>query len=197
MNSTVKRIKSAYEIAMEKAQEISSDADQTELAVREEVKPLLSQFYNNQLEPDDLWEKLQDKGEDFLRETQLLILDSLGLRTTEEDMTKRKEALLAVESLKEDGQSSSVENLFKKLQQIQEKHKNDRERLEQQLENEMNNNQQMQLKQTQTKDGQTMMKMEPGLDQETRQKYSQAISETETKYSKQFSWLIEDWKNKL
>lgn len=192
------RIKSAYEIAMEKAEEISEDVsvDEDLLSIREEIKPILSKFYNGELDADQLWQEFEDKEEIFLREAQSMILDSLGLRTTEDNFADRKNAILALESLKKEGQTSQIERALNKINKLQKRYSSDRDRIEQQLEQEMNNSE-MQMKQVQTDDGRTVMKMEPGMDRETQQKFKKAISQTESQYSEQFSHLIEDIKNQL
>ncbi|MFW6278820.1 MAG: hypothetical protein ACOC2G_01390 [Bacillota bacterium] len=192
------RIKSAYEIAMEKAEEISEDVsvDEDLLSIREEIKPILSKFYNGELDADQLWQEFENKEEIFLREAQSMILDSLGLRTTEDNFADRKNAILALESLKKEGQTSQIERALNKINKLQKRYSSDRDRIEQQLEQEMNNSE-MQMKQVQTDDGRTVMKMEPGMDRETQQKFKKAISQTESQYSEQFSHLIEDIKNQL
>ena len=189
------RIKSAYEIAMEKAEEISKETsiDEDRLERREELKPLLAQFYNEEIDVDQLWKKLQDRDKSLLVEAQVMVLESLGLRTSEEEFKKRKKVILGIEQLKGDGQTSRIENSLTKLRQLQQRYSNDRNRIEEQLEREMNNSE-MQLKQVQTDDGRTVMKMEPGVDRETQQKYKKAISQTEAQYSERFNMLIQDIK---
>ncbi len=195
----LKEIKSSYEIAMEKANEITEEVSPEEdtMEIREEIKPVLSRFYKNKIDADQLWEEFNGKNDKFLREAQKMILESLGLRTITEEYEKRKNGLLALESLKENSQSAPLERALKRIKKIQQKHQNDREQLEKQLENHLENNSQMQMKPIQTEDGRTVMKLEAGLDKETQERFNKAISETEAKYSKQFSWFIEDIKQKL
>ena len=193
------RIKSAYEIAMEKADEISEKAspeEEARLEIRDEVKPLLAQFYQDDLDSEGLWEELEDKDQKYLVEAQSLILDSFGLRTTEEEFKKRKEALLGIESLKAKSNSSGIEQTLNRIQQLQSQHQQQRERLEDQLQQQTENSQ-MQMKPVQTKDGRTVMKMESGVDQETKQKFNQAISELEGKSSNKFNMLIQELKQKI
>ena len=51
------RIKSAHEIAMEKAEEISentSPEEEARLEIRDELKPILSKFYNGDIDEEKL-----------------------------------------------------------------------------------------------------------------------------------------------
>ena len=192
------KIKSAYEIAMEKADKISEKAspeEETRLEIREEVKPLLTKFYQDDLDAEGLWEELEDKNEQFLVEAQSLILDSFGLRTTDEEYNKRKGAILGIESLKNKSNSSGIEQTLNRIKKLQSQHQQQRERLENQLKQQTENSQ-MQMKPVQTKDGRTVMKMDSGVDQETKQKFNQAISELENKSSNKFNMLIQELKEK-
>lgn len=193
------KIKSAYEIAMEKADEISKKASPEEerrLEIREEVKPVLTDFYQNEIDVEGLWRELENKDQKYLEEAQLLILDSFGLRTTEEEFKKRKEALLGIESLKERSRSSAIEQTLNSLRQLQDQHQQQRENLENQLQQQAQNSD-MQMKPVQTEDGRTVMKLQSGVDQETRQKYNKAISELEGQSSERFNIFIEELKDKI
>lgn len=194
-----KKIKSAYEIAMRKAEEISektSSEEGSRLEIREELKPILADFYQDELNAEGLWRELENKDQEYLEEAQLLIIDSFGLRTSEEEFRKRKEALLGIESLKEKSLSSRIEQTLNKINSLQQKHQQQRENLENQLQQQAENSQ-MQMKPVKTEDGRTVMKLESGVDKETRQRYNKAVSELEEKSSKRFSWLIEDLKEKI
>ncbi len=195
---TVDKMKSAYEIAMEKAEEISKDVEgaQDRLSMRDEIKPILSQYYRDDIDADGLWQEFKERDQKLLKEAQKMILEALGLRTNERDLEKKKEAVLALESLKNNGKSTQIERSFQKIQKLQERHTKDREKIQEQLERELNNSE-MQMKQVETEDGQQVMKMEPGLDRETQQKFQKAISQTEAQYSEQFDQFIEELKNQL
>ncbi|MFW6269871.1 MAG: hypothetical protein ACOC4G_07290, partial [Bacillota bacterium] len=142
------KIKSSYEIAMQKAKEISkntSSEEESRLEIRDELKSILADFYQEELDAEGLWVELEDKDEDYLIEAQLLIIESFGLRTTEKDFNKRKEALLGIESLKNKSHSSRIEQTLNKINQLQQQHQQQRENLENQLQQEAENSQ-MQMK---------------------------------------------------
>ena len=195
---TLEKIKSAYEIAMEKAQKITENTSEGDyLEVREEIKPVLAKFYREDIDAEGLWQELKGKDEVYIRESQIMITDSLGLRTAEAEFKKRKEGILALESLKKNPRSSAIEQFLTKVRKLQKKHSLERERIEQQLEREMENNSQMQMKPVQTEDGRTVMKLEAGIDKETRDRFNKAISEMEARSSKQFGWLLENIKQNV
>ena len=194
------RIKSSYEIAMEKANKISqetSEEEEKKLDIRNELKPILAEYYRDELDPEGLWQELEDYEDDHLVEAQKMIVGSLGLRTSDEEYRKRKKALLAIESLKSSKNTSGIERTLGKIRKLQERYKNEREKLENQLKRETEQRSEMQMKPVQTEDGRTVMKLESGIDQETKQKYNQAISNLENRSDKQFSQLINELRNKI
>ena len=99
----MKRLKTAYEIALERANSLDSEqsAEEKALFQREKLRPLLADFYRAKIGPEQLWEELQKKDEPELYEqAQLLLLESIGLQTSADELQRRKEAILAVESLR-------------------------------------------------------------------------------------------------
>ena len=193
------RIKSAHEIAMEKAEEISentSPEEEARLEIRDELKPILSKFYNGDIDAEGLWQKLEDEDEDYLIQAQEMIIESFGLRTDEDEFDSRKEAILALESLKSN-QATGIEQVIEKIKNHKQKHEQERERLEEQLQQETERNSKMQMKPVQTDDGRTVMKLESGVKKKKKKKYKNALSQLEEKSNKRFNWLIKELKNKV
>lgn len=195
----MKRIKSAYEIALEKADKIGEEASQPErMEKRETLKPLLARYFKDKLNTEELWQKLKEEEEtELYQEAQLLLIDSFGLRNTEEDFKKRKEALLAIESLKEEQNSSFLEQILARLGKVIEKYQAERESMEKRLQQEAEQNSQVNMRPVQTENGQTVMKLEPSIDKQTRQRFSKMVAQLEEKSARQFSGLIEKLKQQV
>jgi len=194
------KIKSSYEIAMEKADQISkntSEEDKIKFELRNELKPLFAKYYKDKISVEELWEELEDEDEDYLIEAQLMIIESLGLRSSQDEYRNRKKAILAIESLKNSQNTSGIEQTLGNVRQLQQQYNNERERLENQLQKEAEKNTEMQMKPVQTEDGRTVMKLDAGLDQETKKKYNQAISNLESQSDQRFNNLIEELKEKV
>ncbi len=194
------KIKSSYEIAMEKADQISkntSEEDKIKFEIRNELKPLFAKYYKDKISVEELWEELEDEDEDYLIEAQLMIIESLGLRSSQDEYRNRKKAILAIESLKNSQNTSGIEQTLGNVRQLQQQYNNERERLENQLQKEAEKNTEMQMKPVQTEDGRTVMKLDAGLDQETKKKYNQAISNLESQSDQRFNNLIEELKAKV
>lgn len=196
------KIKSSYEIAMERAKKLSEEDEMSEeesrdIEMKEELKPLMSKYFKEEIDAEELWEELKDKGDDYLAKAQELIIESLGLRSSDEIFEKRKEGILAIENLKNDPNSSIIEQILSKLNQVENQYQQKREQMEEQFKERMEQQAEMQMKPVQTEDGKTVMKLDSGVDRETQQQMKQQIAQLEEQSEQMFTSLVEDLKNNL
>lgn len=186
------KMKSAYEIAMEKAAQIDKEADGGSMEKKEKLKPLLSRYYRDKIDCEELWQELKDEAdEEMFRQAQEMLIESLGLRNTEEQFARRKEAIQAIESLKQEQNNSVLAQFLDKIDNLQQQYKKEKEQLQAQIEQQLDQNSQMQMKPVKAKDGRTVMKLQSGVDQETRQKIKKARGQLEDNYNKRFTMLVE------
>lgn len=196
------KIKSSYEIAMERAKKLSEEDEMSgkesrDIEMKEELKPLMSKYFREEIDAEELWEELKDKGDDYLAKAQELIIESLGLRSSDEIFEKRKEGILAIENLKNDPNSSIIEQILSKLNQVENQYQQKREQMEEQFKERMEQQAEMQMKPVQTEDGKTVMKLDSGVDRETQQQMKQQIAQLEEQSEQMFTSLVEDLKNNL
>ncbi|MFW5986229.1 MAG: hypothetical protein ACOCQH_02595 [Halanaerobiales bacterium] len=183
----MKKIKSAYEIAMEKTQDMDVEPS---VAREDEVRPILSDFFKGEIDAEELWQEFQEYDEELIGTAQGMLIDSLGLRSEEEQFKRRKEGIMALETLKSEQDNSRLEQYLNRVQKMQKKYRDEREQLEKRIKQQVEQNSRMQMKPVQTEDGRTVMQLESGVDGETRQKFNNMISQLEENYSRQFSTLI-------
>ncbi len=190
----MEEIKSAYEIAMERAEEITKEADGKQSKISK-LKPLLARFFKGKVDADSLWGELKEEEDpDLPGEAQEMLIESLGLRTIPENFKRRREAILGLESLKSEQNSSMIEQLLQKAKQLQQNYESEREQLEERIKSELERNSQMQMKPVQTEDGQTVMQLESGVDNQTQKRFNKMLSDFEENYSRNFSALINKMK---
>ncbi|QTL99656.1 hypothetical protein GM661_17700 [Iocasia frigidifontis] len=195
----MRKMKSAFEIAMEKAEAIGDELTaEEELRIkRDKIKPLLSDFYKEKISPEDLWERLKDEDDgDLLREAQVLLIESIGLKTADYQIKRRKEGILAIESLKEGRNSSLLEQGFEQVFNLKERYNAERERMNNIIEEQMENAQ-MTMKPVKTSDGRTVMKMEPAIDEETQQGFKEKLNELEMQSKQLLNQIADNIKEKL
>jgi|SRR5690554_4879502 hypothetical protein len=195
----MKRLKTAYEIALERANSLDSEqsAEEKALFQREKLRPLLADFYRAKIGPEQLWEELQKKDEPELYEqAQLLLLESIGLQTSADELQRRKEAILAVESLRGGANSSLIERIIEEIVEVQE---NYRQRLDEyrNFYEKALKNARMSLKPVRTSDGRVVMQVQRNLDGLTEEKLEKALQELEQQSSQVINRLLAELKENL
>lgn len=195
----MKRLKTAYEIALERANSLDSEqsAEEKALFQREKLRPLLADFYRAKIGPEQLWEELQKKDEPELYEqAQLLLLESIGLQTSADELQRRKEAILAVESLRGGANSSLIERIIEEIVEVQE---NYRQRLDEyrNFYEKALKNARMSLKPVRTSDGRVVMQVQRNLDGLTEEKLEKALQELEQQSNQVINRLLVELKENL
>ena len=126
-----------------------------------------------------------------------MIIESLGLRTSDEIFSKRKEGILAIENLKNTPNSSVIEQILDKMNEVEKRHQEKREQMEEQFKERMEQQAEMQMKPVQTEDGKTVMKLDSGVDREAQKQMKQQLSQLEEQSEQMFNSLVEDLKSNL
>jgi len=193
-------MKSAYEKAMERADEVyGAEADDVNsLEIRENLKEIMAPFFKEEMDAEALWHELEDKGEAYLKEAQLMLIESIGLRNSSEQIKRRKEAVVAVESLKESGNSTFFEKQFTQAQSLQQQYQTQKKQLDEQVKQHLEQAQSqgqgqnpLAAAQNRNADGQN------GMNAQMRQQLAQKVSEFQEGYNKRFKQLIEKMKAEI
>lgn len=192
-------MKSAYEIAMERADKIygTDDKNVNSLEIREELKEIMAPFFKEEMNAEGLWHELKGKEESYLNEAQLMLIESIGLRNSSEQIKRRKEAVAAVESLKESGNSTFFEKQFTQAQSLQQQYQTQKKQLDQQVK--------QHLEQAQGQQGQNPLaaaqngngEAQNGMNAQMKQQLAQKVSEFQEGYNKRFNQLIEKMKAEI
>jgi len=102
-----------------------------------ELDSLLSEYFTGKLSPEDLWKRLkalQDRsGKSITKEAQLKLLDTLRLQMNQVDFEQRRNAILAVETVKDKGDYSNLELVLTSLETLRQKYTQIKEQAYQQL----------------------------------------------------------------
>ncbi len=195
----MKRLKTAYEIALERAKSLDGDLSKEEksLFLREKLKPLLADFYRSKIGPEDLWQELKkEEDQDLCREAQLMLLRSMGLQTTAEDLQRRKEGILAVESLLGGEKSSLIEQVIEEIREVQENYRSRLEDYRKFYEKALKNAG-MKMNPVRTRDGQVVMQLQRELDGLTEERLEKSLQELEKQSSQKISDLVKELEETL
>ncbi len=180
------RIKSAYEIAMERAEQMEAEGDAANLERQEEIKPVLGKFFQGKIDADELWQEFKDKEESWLQEAQRLMIDSLGLNSNLAEVNLRKEGLLALENLKDSPEVSALERIMTEVENLVDKYEQEQERLKERLERMIRNNTSREMRPMQTEDGNTVMQMVESMDEDTKRQVIKSRQQLEKKFQQQW-----------
>lgn len=190
-------MKSAYEIAMERADEVY-DADENDinsLEIREELKEIMAPFFKKETDAEGLWEKLKKKEKPVLKEAQLMLIESIGLRNSSQQIERRKEAVIAVESLKESGKSGFFEKQFTQAQSLQQQYQTQKKQLDEQVQQHLEQAQGQQNPLAAAQSGQS--DSQNGMNAQMRQQLAQKVSEFQESYNQRFNQLLEKMKAEI
>jgi len=196
----MKRIKSAFEIAMEKADQIGDKLTPEEemMTRQEQLKPVLARFYKREIDAEGLWRHFkEERDSEMLREAQRLLIDSLGLRMLEEQFKERKEAILAIETLKDEPDSSTLEQLLNQIVNLLAEYKKEKKRFNDMLEKELKENSKMRMRPVRTQDGRTVMKLESAIDDETEKRFKNTLNRLEEQSEDRLNQLLNELKEAI
>jgi len=91
-----------------------------------ELDSLLSQYFKGDISSDDLWIELKSLkeqcSESIVKEAQIKLVDTLRLQMSQEDFEQRRNAILAIETMKHEGKYSSLELVLNSIEALRQKY---------------------------------------------------------------------------
>jgi hypothetical protein len=164
----------------------------------EKVNSLLSEFYQGQIDPESLWKRLKEKGKpSLLREAQVRLVDSLSFGSTPAELQRKRDGILAIETLKEEQNTSIVELNLSLMADLQKRYKAEIEQAYNGIKAEIERNPQLRVKQVQQ--GQSTMVIQLSVDEAIKQlpQWRDFLSDQEKRYSQEFAKVMEKLKREL
>jgi len=174
-------------------------AEEKETMVDEEkVNSLLSEFHLGRIDSDNLWKRLREENKPSLvKEAQMRLIDSLGFGSTPIELRRKRDGILAIETLKEEQNTSVVELNLKMMEDLQKRYKSEMEQAHSNIKAEVERNPQLRVKQVQQ--GQNTMMVQLSVDEAIKQlpQWRDFLSEQEKRYTQEFTKLTEQLKTEL
>jgi len=164
----------------------------------EKVNSLLSEFYQGQIDPEKLWKRLKEEGRpSLLREAQMRLIDSLNFGSTPAELQRKRDGILAIETLKEEQNTSVVELNLNMIEDLQNRYKAEIEQAYTVIRAEVERNPQLRVKQVQQ--GQNTMIVQLTVDEAIKQlpQWRDFLSDQEKRYSQEFAKVVEKLKREL
>ena len=164
----------------------------------EKVNALLSEFYQGQIAPESLWKKLKEEGKpSLLRETQIRLVDSLSFGSNPAELQRKRDGILAIETLKEGQNTSIVELNLNLMEDLQKRYRAEIEQAYNSIKTQVEANPQLRVKQV--PQGQSTMIIQLTVDEAIKQfpQWRDFISDQEKRYSQEFAKVVEKLKREL
>jgi len=168
------------------------------MTVSEKVNCLLSEFYQGQIDPEALWKRLKEEGKpSLLREAQMRLIDSLSFGGTPAELQRKRDGILAIETLKKEQNTSIVELNLNLMEDLQKRCRAETEQAYNSIRAEVERNPQLMVKQVQQ--GQNTMVVQLSIDEAIKQlpQWRDFLSDQEKTYSQEFAKVMEKLKREL
>ena len=102
-----------------------------------ELDSMLSEYFKGALSSEDLWKRLkalkEQSGELVIKEAQTKLVDTLRLQMSQVDFDQRRSAILALETIKDEGKYSSLELVINSIETLRQKYARVKEQTYEQL----------------------------------------------------------------
>lgn len=166
-----------------------------------QLNSILSEFYRGKLSPEGLWKKLKEykeKGRGYLlKEAQVRLLDSLSLAGDAVELQKRRRGILAIETIKEDQNTATLEQGLNLIEGLQKRYLEEIEEAYNSLKAQVERNPQLRMQQVQQ--GQTSIVMQLTVDEAVKNsaEWKNFTANHEKGYSQEFTKVVDKLKNEL
>ena len=172
--------------------------EKEKMTVSEKVNSLLSEFYQGEIDPEGLWKRLKVENKpSLLRETQMRLIDSLSFGSASAELQRRRDGILAIETLKKEQNTSVVELYLKLAEDLQKRYRAEIEQAYNGIRVKVERNPQLRVKQIQQ--GQNTVIIQLTVDEAVKQlpQWQDFLSKHEKRYSQEFAQVIEKFKKEL
>jgi hypothetical protein len=190
------RVKSALEIAMEKAEEIGVLSQEEKEKIRDEEKVLsiLKEFYNGKLDSNGLWQQLRGTKPSLLLMAQINLIETLSLGSLPEELQTKGQGILAIETLKESPRTSVIEPVLHEIEDLQREYEEMKVKVREDLKKQIEMNPQLRMQPVRTPDGKTVMQMSVSVDEAVNARLAEYLSKHEEEYREEFMRMLEELK---
>jgi hypothetical protein len=172
--------------------------EKARMADSEKVASLLSEFYQGQINPESLWKALKEEGkQSLLKQAQARLVDSLSFGVPPAELQRKREGVLAIETLKEEQNTSVIEFNLNRLDELQKTYRAEIERAYNGIRAEVEKDPRLRMKQVQQ--GQNTMMVQLSVDEAIKQlpQWQEFLSDQGKRYSQEFASTKEKLQKEL
>jgi hypothetical protein len=104
--------------------------EKARLKYSQHLASVLADYFTANLSPEDLWKELKtqkEEGREFLvREAQLKLIDAINLQGSERDFGRRCRGILALETLKNEGNYTNLEQSLSSIRNLRRQYRKEK-----------------------------------------------------------------------
>jgi hypothetical protein len=173
----------------------ATPAEKAYLRETEKLDQVLGQFFKEKIDAEGLWRTLKEFNDQskelILPEAQRKLISSVTMAISTEELRNRREGILAIETLKESQNTSSLEMLLSSITTIQQKYRSEKQIAYDTLRSQVETN--PQLRMAQVKQGQANVPMQLGVEEAIKHnpQWQQFVAQHEIRYAQEFSGILE------
>jgi len=164
----------------------------------EKVSSLLSEFYQGQINPESLWKRLKEEGKpSLLKEAQVRLVDSLSFGVPSAELQRKREGVLAIETLKGEQNTAVIELNLNQLEELQKSYRAEIDQAHSRIRAEVEKDPRLRMKQVQQ--GQNTMVVQLTVDEAIKQlpQWQGFLSSQGKRYSQKFASIKEKLQREL
>ena len=167
----------------------------------QQLDVLVADYFKGELSGDDFWQKLKEYktkgGASVLKAAQIKLIDTLRLGSDGEELAKRREGVLAIESLKDGQDMQLYEQGFDAIVGLQQQYASEKQQVYDALKAQVEQDPNLRVQQVQ-QGGQTV-RVQLSVDDAVKMnpQYKSFLVQQDAKYSESFSQLINGFKTSM
>jgi len=190
------KIKTAVEIAMEKAARLEdlSEEEKERIENKKKLNPIMTGFYRNEIGPEKLWTKLKNERASLLKQAQLNLLESLKFSLEPEEIKRRNKGIIAIESLKKDQKTSAIQQGLSLLENMQKKAETEKKQVFNEFKKAVENNPQARTRVVEQGGAKIVLKLSVEDAIAQNQQWKQFLSDFEKNYNSEFDKVCDQVK---
>ncbi len=188
------KIKTAIEIALEKAGMLDelTDEEKENIKNKKKLDPIMINFYRSKLQPEQLWAKLKGENESFFKLAQYNIIDSLNFNLELEELLRRIKAVIAIESLKKDQNTSMIEENLGELENLKKRADEEKNQVFNEFKSQVEKNPQARTRVLEQNGAKVVIKLSVEDAILQSQQWKQFVTDFEKNYGNAFDRIIEN-----
>lgn len=191
-------VKTALEKALEKVKDIKGLSEEEKIEIRdsERIKTALAFFFKGELTVEQMVERLKGTKRESIVEAQKNLAELIRLNISEEELNQKREAMISLETAKEQGDIISIEEALNVIKRIQKEYNDLKDKAIKEVRTAIEQNPHLRVKPVRLPDGR-VVQATLTVDEALQERLSEFFDEHYSRYERMFTRAVERLKSEL